>query len=399
MKTNKQKIVIVGGGFGGVKAALDLSKDRRFEVVLISNDDNFSYYPSLYHTAAGGSRDVSSIPLAELLDPKLVNIVRGKAVAVDKALRIIKTSDQKEFNYDYLVLAMGVVTNFFHIPGLQELAYGIKSLEDAEELKRHLHKQITDNCKPDINYVVVGGGPSGIELAGVLGDYVRHICEKHGVKHPKVHVDLVEAAPRLVPRMPRDISRKIAKRLRAKGVKLYLNAKVEGQTAEELLVNGKPIRSHTVIWTAGMANNPFFKEQGFQLTRTGKVRVDQYLQAEPGIFVIGDNADTPYSGMAQTAVHDGEYIARSLVEIVVHKRTPEPYYAKKPIYVMPAGPNWAAVLWGQARLYGYTGWTLRRAADLIAYKDYEPFFRATKRWISEYEHEDLCQSCRQAAVG
>lgn len=104
-------------------------------------------------------------------------------------------------------MALGVVTNFFNIKGLEEFAYGIKSLEDAEKLKIHLHQQITDEGKPDLNYVVVGGGPTGIELAGALGDYVKYICQKHGIKRRAVHVDLVEAAPRLVPRMPTAISK------------------------------------------------------------------------------------------------------------------------------------------------------------------------------------------------
>ncbi len=393
MKTNKQRVVIVGGGFGGVKTALDLAKAGGFEITLISDTPDFRYYPSLYHTATGGSHSTSSIHLDELLDAKLVHRVQDKVTGLDRAQKHVITATGQEIGYDYLVLSLGVITNYFHIEGLPEFAYGIKTLEDAEKLKIHLHQQIIDDRKPDINYVVVGGGPSGIELAGVLGDYVQYICDKHGIKHRAIHIDLVEAAPRLVPRMPARMSRKIAKQLRARGVKLYFNAAVEGQTTDELLVNGKPIRSHTVIWTAGMSNNPFFAEQGFQLVKNGKVRVDQYLQAEPSIFVIGDNADTPYSGMAQTAIYDGSYVARSLEAIVTHVKTPKPYVAKQPVYVMPAGPNWAAVQWGGIKLYGRTGWLLRRAADFIAYRDYEPFFKATKHWFSEYEREDLCSQC------
>jgi NADH dehydrogenase FAD-containing subunit len=394
MKTNKQRVVIVGGGFGGVKTALDLVEAGGFDITLICENDDFRYYPSLYHTAAGGSSDVSSIPLAEILDTDHVTILKTKVTGLDRAQKHVQTSDGKEVAYDYLVLSLGVVTNYFHIPGLPELAYGIKSLEDAEELKRHLHKQIIDERKPDLNYVVVGGGPTGIELAGVLGDYIRYISEKHGLGHRAVHIDLVEAAPRLMPRMSADLSRKIAKQLRAKGVRLYLKSAVQAQTADELMVNGKPIRSHTVIWTAGMSNNPFFAEQNFQLTKNGKVRVDQFLQAEPGIFVIGDNADTPYSGMAQTAIYDGAYIAKSLAAIVRDKKSPKPYSAKKPIYVMPAGPDWAAVQWGPVKIYGRAGWALRRAADFLGYRDYEPVFKATKHWLAEYEREDLCPICQ-----
>ncbi len=396
MKTKKLRIVIVGGGFGGLKTAVDLSRADRNEldITLISDNDEFRYYPSLYHTATGGSSEVSSIPMDELIEKDKVTFIKAKVNGLDRVHKKVLTEDKQEIPYDYLVMSMGVITNFFHIPGLQELAFGIKTLEDAEELKMHLHRQITDERKPDINYVVVGGGPTGIELAGVLGDYVKYICANHGIRRRAIHVDLIEASPRLVPRMPNDVSRRIHKQLRRKGVRIYLKAAVQGQTAEDLTVNGKPIRSHTVIWTAGVANNPFFAEQHFQLSKNGKVRVDQYLQAEPSIFIVGDNADTPYSGMAQTALYDGAYIADSLIDIICHKRAPKPYVAKKPIYVLPAGPDWAAVLWGPVRIYGKLGWLLRRAADFVGYKDYEPVFKATKQWLSEYEREDLCEICQ-----
>jgi NADH dehydrogenase len=394
MKTKKQKVVIVGAGFGGLKAALDLSRQPGFDVTLVSENDEFRYYPSLYRTATGAGREVSSIPLVEIIDPKEIKFIQAKVSSLDRAQKHIKTQDGQEVTYDYLVLALGVVTNYFNIPGLQERSYGIKSLEDAEDLKKHLHRQIIDERKPDIHYVVIGAGPTGVELAGALGEYINYICKQHDIKKRSLHVDLVEASQRVLPRSSRRISRRVSKQLRRRGVKLYLKSRVEGQTADELKVNGKSIRSHTVIWTAGVTNSPFFSEQKFQLSRSGKVRVDQYLQAEPSIFVIGDNADTPYSGMAQTAIYDGEYVAHSLVDIVVNKRTPKPYMAKKPICVFPAGPGWAAVQWGKLRLYGRLGWTLRRAADLMGYRDYEPFFKATKRWLSEYERDDLCPVCQ-----
>ena len=158
------------------------------------------------------------------------------------------------------------------------------------------------------------------------------------------------------------------------------------------MLGDRKLLSQTVIWTAGVANHPFFGAHEFQLTKNGKVRVDQFLQAEQNIYVIGDNADTPYSGMAQTALHDGGFIAAHLKRLA-YKLDPVPYDAKKPIYVFPAGPKWAAVLWGKVRFYGRTGYALRRTADLVAYHDYEPWKLATKRWMAEDDREEFCVIC------
>lgn len=390
-------MVIVGGGFGGVKAALELAGDRRFHVTLITAHTDFRYYPTLYRTATGGRKMISSIPLSEIFKGKRVHIISDTVTGLDRAARTIKTKVNHTVGYEALILAMGVKTNYFHIEGLKEFSYGIKTPADAEELKAHLHQQLIDNRQPDLNYVVVGGGPTGIELAGVLPSYIKEISKQHGLPDKKIHVDLIEAAPRLVPRLPRDVSRRIAKQLRKVGVKLYLGTTVKAQTADALMVGNKPIRSHTVIWTAGVANNPFYAKQGFQLANNGKVRTDQFLQAEPGIYVIGDNADTPFSGMAQTAIYDAVFVIKNLKRLD-EKKDPKPYAAKKPIYVLPAGHHWAAVLWGNMRFYGWIGYVLRSLADLVAYHDYQPWKLATRRWMAVDDEEEQCVICSRNLV-
>lgn len=390
----KLRIIIVGGGFGGIQTALKLSDDPRFLITLVTNRPDFHYYPSLYRTATGGKRMISSIPLTEIFQGKSVQIIVDEVIKIDRAKHTVKSKIGHTIGYDALVLALGVQTNYFNIEGLKELSFGIKTPDDAEELKAHLHRQLIDEGKPDANYVVIGGGPSGIELAGSMVTYLKHMLKSHGMEQRAVHLDLIEAAPRLVPRMPRDISRMIRRRLRKLGVKLYLNTAVQAQNADALMIHDKAIRSHTVVWTAGVTNHPFFKENGFQLTKAGKVRVDQYLQSEPGIYVIGDNADTPYSGMAQTALNDGAFLAKNL-KLVASKDDPVPYRAKKPIYVFPAGEGWAAVLWGNVRLYGRLGWMLRSMADLVAYHDFEPWQLAARRWLAQDDSEETCSICNK----
>src|SRR5262249_37760884 len=148
-------------------------------------------------------------------------------------------------------------TNYFGIKGLDEYSYSIKSQSEVQRFKEHLHQQLADEKRPDLHYVIVGAGATGIELAGALPSYLRCIMKNHGLPQRKLHIDLIEAAPRLLPRLPKETSRAVRRRLRKLGVTLYLNSTVEGETADKLMVSGKPIRSHTVVWTAGVTNHPF----------------------------------------------------------------------------------------------------------------------------------------------
>lgn len=391
----KEKVLIVGGGFGGVKAALELAEDKHFKVTLLSDETEFRYYPTLYHTATGGKKANSSISLKELFKDKDVELIQGTATTIDRKFKTIATKEGKSLPYDSLILGLGVVTNYFGIPGLPEYSFSIKSQSEAQRFKEHLHKQLTDERRPDLHYVIVGAGPTGIELAGALPEYLKLIMKKHGVKNRKVHIDLIEAMPRLLPRMPKRTSRVVRRRLRKLGIRLYLGKTVQGQTADELTVSGKPIRSHTVVWTAGVTNHPFFKENNFVMMGRGKVGVDTYLQAEENIFVIGDNANTPYSGLAQTALLDGEFVAKNLRRRARGKDM-KSYTAKRPITVIPAGPHWAAVNWGKFQFFGHVGWLLREAADLIGFHDLQPWPKAVRQYLTEFELEDGCDICARA---
>lgn len=393
MQESKTHVLIVGGGFGGVKVALELAGCERFAVTLLSDRDAFHYYPTLYHTATGGPREQSTIPLASLFEGKPVKMVIGKADKLDRKKKTITTDDGKALHFDRLVLALGSVPNYFGIKGIEEYSFSISTPDNARKFKNHLHKQLEDSHNPDLNYVIVGGGPTGIELAGALGGYLGEIMEAHAVHHRKIHIDLVEAAPALVPRMPKRMSKAIAKRLRQLGVKLYLNSIVQGETADTLTVNGKDIQSHTVVWTAGVTNSPFFKQNNFNLNERGKVIVNDYLEAEDNIYVIGDNAATQFSGMAQTALHNATFLAANL-EKQITGRLMDRYSPKEPIYVIPAGDRWAAVLWGKKQIYGLSGWILRLLADLVGFKDYAPWWKAGKQWLTEFDSEEDCPTCK-----
>lgn len=394
IKTQKH-IVVVGGGFGGIKTAEMLSKNKRFKVTLISDRTDFWYFPSLYHTATGAPSQLSSIPLSELFKEYPVRIIIGHARTIDRAKKeIILDDEDRVVHYDSLVLALGVVTNYFGIEGLKEFSYEIKSVRDAEQLKEHIHQQIIDGSKPELNYLVAGGGPTGIELAGQLPSYVRLLMKKHAISPRPIRVSLIEGAPRLLPRMSRHVSKRIQKQLRSLGIRLYLGKKVEGASAESLTVSGKSLPSRTVIWTAGQSNNPFFSENDFTINERHKVIVNEYLEAEADIFVIGDNAATEYSGMAQTAIYDAEFVARNFDRSIA--RTPrEIYKPKKPIYVIPAGPRWALVEWGRYHFYGWFGWILREAGDIKGFMDIQTPIKASVQWLKGFEDENGCSICNR----
>ena len=392
----KQRVLIVGGGFGGIKAALELAKERQVAVTLLSDRDHFRYYPSLYHTATGGLRAQSSIALNKILPDNNVEIVLGKAEKLDRDKQAITLKDGKKLHYDILILALGMVTNYFGIKGLDKYSYGIKSMEEVQRFKQHLHSQLEDEHQPDLHYVIVGAGPTGIELAGALPEYLHKLMRNHGIKHKAVHVDLIEAMPRLLPRSPKMTSHAVRKQLRKLGVKLYLNQAVQGETADALMINGKPFPSHTVVWTAGMANNPFFTVNNFKLNERHKVVVDEYLQAEPHIYVIGDNAGTQFSGLAQTALHDARFVADNL-RLQFAGKQPKRYKTRQPVSIIPAGPQWAAVDWGKLHFYGRIGWWLREAADWVGFHDLEPWWKASEQWLTELgSEEDECATCATA---
>lgn len=391
---NKTKVIVVGGGFGGVRAAEKLAKHDELEVTLLSAIDSFAYYPQLYHAATGGAHSEASIPLKELLGKSPIHLVIDTLSVLDADKKQITTQSGETYHYDQLVLALGSVTNYFGITGLAENSFDIKTIEGAEKFKRHLHEQLIRDKKPELDYIVVGAGPTGVELASALVEYLYKIVRMHGVKHGRYSVDLVEAAPRILPRSSERVASKVQRRLEKLGVKIITNSVVQQETVDELIMKDRSIRSTTVVWTAGVSNNPFFKLHNhiFHLAKNGKVEVDSQMEGAPDVYVIGDSAATQYSGLAQTAVLDADFIVKDMLAKLSAK-TRKPYKQKVPATVTPVGSLWAAAQVGKFEFYGITGWLLRRIADFIAYSDVETKPQAIKSWLKETVVEDQCLVC------
>lgn len=380
-------ITIVGGGFGGIKAALELSKDKRNKVTLISDRSDFQYYPALYSSATGHSHLESWVPLGTIFADDDVQVHIDTIESIDKKAKTLKGKSGTVYHYETCILALGTVTTYFGIKGLDTYAYGIKSEAEIKRLKQHLYTDIAENQTLDKHYVIVGGGPTGVELAAALGSYITRLCKRYGVKDSSVSIELIEAAPRILPRMSEKSSRKVQRRLEKLGVNVMTDKKVEEASANDLIVSGESIESRTVIWTSGVMNNPFFKENNFELAQNGRVTVDEYMKTDDSVYVIGDNAATPFTGLAQTALHDALYVAESIKRINKGK-PPKKYKAIMPPVVVPVGKRWAVFEWRGLKMYGWLAAILRRAADFIGYSDMLPLGQALGVWRASTVIED-----------
>jgi NADH dehydrogenase len=395
----KKHLIIVGGGFAGVRLARKLQKRADLEITLISERTYFAYYPQLYHTATGGDDAESALDLAGLFSGTRVTVLHDSLTEIDSKAQSVKLASETTLPYDYLALAMGVVTNYFGIKGMEEHSFNIKSIEGAKKFKQHLHQEILEHKKLDKNYVIAGAGPTGVEMAGALGEYLERIAKQHKLGQHQASIDLVEAAPRILPRSSEAVSKRVQKRLEKLGVNVMTAATVEGETAKELKLKGSSVPTESVVWTAGVSNHPFFAAHSelFQLNpKGGRVMVDEHLEAVKNIYVLGDNASTLYGGLAQTAVSDANFVARDLV-LRLDNTTRLRYKPKKPITVTPVGSHWAVAEYGKLHVYGMVGWFLRRVADLIAYRDVEPLPKALKVWSRDRAREDDCPICAKTA--
>jgi len=178
----------------------------------------------------------------------------------------------------------------------------------------------------------------------------------------------------------------VAARLKELGVHVELNKKVEAETADALVVSGKPIKSHTVIWTSGVANSPFYKENAdqFELSPNGKVVVDAHLRSGHDVYVIGDNAFTQWSGLAQTALRDGIFVAKHILG-----ESKKKYTAKLPPVVVPVGEDWAIFEYKKIRFGGWLGSKIRSVADFVGYSDILPFGQALGVWRAQKIKEEF----------
>lgn len=397
MQTSK-KVLIIGGGFGGVKLAQKLGRNSDFSVRLMDPKDYMEYHAATYRLTTGRSAMEVCIPYAALLKGSQAELVRDSAVQIDVTRKVVTGASGSTYTYDTLVLALGCESSYFGIEGVEQNAFSINSVNDALKLRRHIHecfatveKAERNDKTPLVHIAVVGGGASGVELAGELAWYARHLARKHKVDRSLVTIDLIEAMPRLLPALPESLSEKTLQRLRKLGVNVLLNRSVVKETVDSLFLKDMQMTTKTVVWTAGLKGNKLVTSvPGLTLDKRGRVVVDECLQASgvPDVFAIGDIASTKYSGMAQTALADAAYLAS-----VLSTQNQKKYVQPAPAYAVPVGPQFAVVLFHGMKFSGRIGWFLRRAADARAFLAMLGPIDAFRAFLSGFMTQESCAIC------
>jgi len=403
MAKNPSRLVIVGGGFGGVSCALALASrcSPNLKITLVSDKPHLEYAAALYRVVAGRSPLEVCIPLRDIIGDLPIECVRDTATSIDPAKRTIQCKSGSAHSYDYAVLGLGSQTAYFDIPGMQEYSFSLKSISAAIRLQRHLHEMFEQTAARDddrdddmrrMRIVIVGAGASGVELAGELASYLRILAEKHQVGKELVVIDLVEAAPRILPLFPEAVARRVEQRLKELGVNIYTNRTMIREELQEVILKGMTIKTETVVWTAGVkAHDLYASISGVEIDKKGRVVVDDYLRAKGAdrLFVVGDGAATQYSGMAQTAIYDGLVAAENIIRSISSTDLAV-YHPKQPYYALPVGPRWAVAIVGSINVYGYGGWILRRVADLRYFFSILPIMKAFRVFR---EGRSICEVC------
>jgi NADH dehydrogenase len=351
------RVVIIGGGFGGLYAVRALGKDRRVEVTLVDRRNFHLFQPLLYQVATGALSpgDISQ-PLRSILRKrKNTTVLLGEAVGLDPAKRVVILSDGGPIGYDSLIVATGARFSYFGNDAWASHAPGLKSIEDATEIRRRIliafeaaEREADPVRRAEwMTFVVVGAGPTGAELAGALGEIARDTLKRDFRSIDPTHsrIVLVEAMDRVLPPYPPDRSKSAQRQLERLGVTVRTGTKVVDIDDRSVLLavgdDEERLPARTVLWAAGVQVSSFVlalaKATDAQADRAGRVVVDPDLSlpGHPEIFVVGDAAvmpwleDRPVPGVAQGAIQGGTYAGKTILRRVAGEPSPPFRYRNK----------------------------------------------------------------------
>lgn len=372
----RPRIVIVGAGFGGLSAAHALG-GANAEVTVIDRRNYHLFQPLLYQVATAGlsPAQIASPIRAILRRAANVRVVLGRVSSVDKRRRVVKV-DSREIEYDYLVLATGSRHAYFGHDEWERVAPGLKKIDDATGIRRRIltafeHAEAmapAEERQRHLTFVVVGGGPTGVEMAGAIAE-LAHVALRQDfrtIDPREARIVLVEAGPRVLPAFPPSLSAAAHKALERLHVDVRLGTPVSNCDESGVTIGGEHLAASTIVWAAGVAASSAARWLGTETDRVGRVVVgpDLAVPDHPEIFVIGDTAHAlgkdskPLPGLAPVAKQQGAYVARVLRARLAGKNPPPPFRYRDWGTLATIGRRAAVADFGWLRLHGTIAWLL-----------------------------------------
>jgi len=370
-------VIIVGCGFGGLWAAQALGR-AEVKLTVIDRTNHHLFTPLLYQVATAGlsAPSVAGAIRHILAGQRNTTVLYGEVRAVEPARRIVRLENGDELAYDYLILAPGATHSYFGHDEWAPYAPGLKTLEDALEIRRRVllafeHAERESDPQKRLawlTFVVVGGGATGVELAGTFAEIARHTLsgEFRRIDPHTARVVLVEGASRVLPPYPPELSAKAQLQLERLGVTVWSGRQVTGIDADGVSIGDERMACKTVIWAAGVAASPLGASLGAPLDRAGRVKVaaDLSVPGHPEIFVAGDLACVEgVPGIAPAAKQMGRHAARNVLQLLA-KRSTLPFRYRDYGQLATIGRNAAVVVMGKLKLSGFSAWLVWLVAHI-----------------------------------
>jgi len=402
-------IVIIGGGFGGLYAVRTL-KGAPVQVTLIDRRNFHLFQPLLYQVATGwlSPADIASPLRAVLKRQRNVQVLLAEAIDIDGTNRRVLLKDG-EVHYDTLIVATGARHHYFGHPQWETFAPSLKTIEDATEIRRRIlfafeaaeREADPERVRSWLTFVIVGGGPTGVELAGTLGELTKDTL-RHDFRHinpAESHILLVEGTDRILPTYPAELSAKAAAALARLGVSVRIGATVTDIQPDSVILRSneqsEKIATRTVVWAAGVQASPLGRilatATGVELDRAGRVMVapDLSIPGHPGIFVIGDLAHCrnqqgqPLPGIAPVAIQQGHYVAE-LIQQRLRGQTPPLFHYRDRGSMAIVGRAEAVADIGGRRFSGLLAWLAWLFIHLIHLVEFENRILVFTQWAWNY---------------
>ena len=372
-ETARPKIVIIGGGFGGLKAAESLAR-LPVQITLLDRKNHHTFQPLLYQVATAGISPAEiAAPIRDILAKhENIEVLLGEVLGFDLEHRTVRAHGF-ELPYDYLIVAAGATHAYFGHDEWEPLAPGLKTIEDALEIRRRILlayelaervAALTGKHRP-LNFIVVGAGPTGVELAGTLAEIARKSLAENfrNIDPAKTRVLLVEAGPSILTAYPEDLRRSALEQLQHLGVEVRTSSPVTEVRSGEVRIGDDLLPAEVVLWAAGVSASPLGRELGVPMDRAGRVLVEPGLSipSHREVFVIGDLASLkdangkPVPGVAPVAMQQGKFVARQIAaDLAGHPRETFHYVDKGSLATI--GRAAAIAQFGNIHISGFIAW-------------------------------------------